>query len=660
MKRVSAINATSLLKRDFSKHLIPSSSSLQLIQGCDDPPKPFILNPLYNLLPNTQNPNRIVDVICSTLNQRDFALPNLGNEVKSLIPHLGHREISRVLLRFQSDATRALAFFTWVRSDLGKTPNIGNYCLLLHVLAWSKKFPLAMQFLCELIELVAKEEEEEDVFSVLVSAAYECNWDPVVFDMLVKAYLKLGLVEEGFSAFRKVIAFGFRVSVVTCNHLLNGLLKLDLMDDCWQVYRVMCRVGIHPNTHTFNILTNAFCNGSSFNQVNDFLEKMEEEEGFEPDLVTYNTLVSSYCRRGRLKEAFYLYKIMYRRHVVPDLVTYTSLIKGLCKEGRVREAHQTFHRMVDRGIKPDCISYNTLIYAYCKQGMMEQAKRLLHEMLGNSIVPDRFSCKIIVEGFVREGRLLAAVNFVVELTRLRIRIPFEVSSFLIESLCREGKPFAAKHLLERITEEEGHKATPETYNNLIESFSRCDAIEEALLLKRKLTSQKQVLGVESYRALIGCLCRIGKNREAESMMVEMIGSEVKPDSFICGALVNGYCKELDFPKAESLLGFFAMEFRIFDIESYNLLVKAICETGSGYTKVLELHERMQRVGFVPNTLSCKYMIQGLLTIARIRDYSCMLDLGSIQASSGSLWIDQGYANGAKLSSGIWGAWLVAC
>ncbi|KAG2307751.1 hypothetical protein Bca52824_027499 [Brassica carinata] len=579
MKRVSAINATSLLKRDFSKHLIPSSSSLQLIQGCDDPPKPFILNPLYNLLPNTQNPNRIVDVICSTLNQRDFALPNLGNEVKSLIPHLGHREISRVLLRFQSDATRALAFFTWVRSDLGKTPNIGNYCLLLHVLAWSKKFPLAMQFLCELIELVAKEEEEEDVFSVLVSAAYECNWDPVVFDMLVKAYLKLGLVEEGFSAFRKVIAFGFRVSVVTCNHLLNGLLKLDLMDDCWQVYRVMCRVGIHPNTHTFNILTNAFCNGSSFNQVNDFW-KMEEEEGFEPDLVTYNTLVSSYCRRGRLKEAFYLYKIMYRRHVVPDLVTYTSLIKGLCKEGRVREAHQTFHRMVDRGIK-------------------RIAKRLLHEMLGNSIVPDRFSCKIIVEGFVREGRLLAAVNFVVELTRLRIRIPFEVSSFLIESLCREGKPFAAKHLLERITEEEGHKATPETYNNLIESFSRCDAIEEALLLKGN-SQVRNKYWVLNLTELLLAAC-VGLVRT------------VKPtDSFICGALVNGYCKELDFPKAESLLGFFAMEFRIFDIESYNLLVKAICETGSGYTKVLELHERMQRVGFVPNTLSCKYMIQGLL------------------------------------------------
>ncbi|KAJ0230922.1 Pentatricopeptide repeat-containing protein [Hirschfeldia incana] len=607
MKRVSAINATSLLKRNFSNHLLSSSSSsLQLIPRSDDPPKPIILNPLYNLLPNTQNPNRIVDVICS---QRDFLSPNLRNEVKSLIPHLGHREISRVLLRFQSDATRALSFFNWVKSDLGKTPNVNNYCLLLHVLAWSKKFPLAMQFLCELIELNVK--EEEDVFSVLVSATEECNWDPVVFDMLVKAYLKLGLVEEAFSVFRKVIAFGCPVSVVTCNHLLNGLLKLDLIDDCWRVYRVMCRVGIHPNAHTFNVLTNVVCNGSSFCQVNEFLEKMEEEEGFEPDLVTYNTLVSGYCKRGRLKEAFYLYKIMYRRRVVPDLVTYTSLIKGLCREGRVREAHQTFHRMVDRGIKADCVAYNTLVYAYCKEGMMEQAKRLLHEMLGSGVVPDRFTCKVIVEGFVKGGRLLAAVNFVVELTRLRVGISFEVCSFLIESLCREGKPFAAKHLLERITEEEGHKATPETFNSLIESFSRCDSIDEALLLKEKLTSQNQEVDAGSYRALIGCLCRIGRNREAESLMVEMVDSDVKPDSSVCGALVNGYCKELDFAKAESLLSFFAIEFRFFDIESYNLLVKAVCETGSGYKEVLELQERMQRVGFVPNTLSCKYMIQGL-------------------------------------------------
>ncbi|CAH2080045.1 unnamed protein product [Thlaspi arvense] len=595
-----------------------------LIPRCDTSPKP-ILNPLYNLLPQTQNPNRIVNVICSTLNQRDFVLSNLQGEVKSLIPHLGDREISRVLLRFQSDASRALAFFTWVKFDLGKRPNVGNYCLLLHVLAWSKKFPLAMQFLCEMIELVTespskKDEDEEDVFNVLVSSTDECNWDPVVFDMLVKGYLKLGLVEEGFSAFRKVIDSGFRVSVVTCNHLLNGLLKLDLMEDCWQVYRVMCRVGIHPNTHTFNILTNVFCNDSNFHQVDDFLEKMEEE-GFEPDLVTYNTLVSSYCRRGKLKEAFYLYKIMYRRRVVPDLVTYTSLIKGLCKEGRVREAHQTFHRMKDRGVTPDCISYNTLIYAYCKEGTMEQSKKLLHEMLGNSVVPDRFTVKIIVEGFVRERRLLAAVNFVVELTRLKVKTPFEVCSFLIESLCREGKPFAAKHLLERVSEEEGHEAKPETYSNLIESLSRCDAIEEALLLKEKLASQNQVLDGKTYQALIVCLCRIGRNREAESLMLEMIGCEVKPDSCICEALVNGYCKESDFAKAESLLSFFAMEFRIFDIESYNSLVKAICDTGSGYEKVLELQERLQRVGFVPNSLSCKYMIQGLKPTRRfdVRD-----------------------------------------
>ncbi|KFK33107.1 hypothetical protein AALP_AA6G332000 [Arabis alpina] len=594
MKRVSVKAASVLRDVGFSKH---SSSSLEIIV------KPVVLNPLYNLLPQTQNPNQIVDVICSTLKQRDvdFVLS------KSLIPHLGNREISRVLLRFQSDASRALTFFNWVKFDLCKRVNVGNYCLLVHVLTWSKKFPLAMQFLCEVIELANEKEEEEDVFSVLVSATEECNWDPVVFDMLVKGYLKLGLVEDGFLAFRKVIGSGFRVSVVTCNHLLNGLLKLDLMDDCWQVYRVMCKVGILPNTHTFNILTNVFCNDSNFGEeVGVFLEKMEEE-GFEPDLVTYNTLVSSYCRRGRLKEAFYLYKIMYRRRVVPDLVTYTSLIKGLCKDGRVREAHQTFHRMIDRGIMPDGISYNTLIYAYCKEGMMEQSKRLLYEMLGNSVVPDRFTCKIIVEGFVRERRLLAAVSFFVELRRLKVTIPFEVYNSLIESLCREGKPFAAKHLLERISEEEGYEVKPETYDNLIESLSRCDAIEEALLLKEKLTS----LDVKTYRALICCLCRFGRNREAESLLTEMVDSEVKPDSFICVALVSGYCKELDFAKAESLLSFFAIEFRIFDTESYNLLVKAICEMGSGYNKVLELQDRMQRVGFVPNSLSCKYMIQGL-------------------------------------------------
>ena len=60
--------------------------------------------------------------------------------------------------------------------------------------------------------------------------------------------------------------------------------------------------------------------------------------------------------------------------------------------------------------------------------------------------------------------------------------------------------------------------------------------------------------------------------EDEYVIKEIVKFGVPFDTAICRALINGYCKEMDINRAESLLGFFAREFQIFDIESYNALV----------------------------------------------------------------------------------------
>ncbi|TKY48801.1 Pentatricopeptide repeat-containing protein [Spatholobus suberectus] len=75
-----------------------------------------------------------------------------------------------------------------------------------------------------------------------------------------------------------------------------------------------------------------------------------EEEGFEPNLVMYNTLFNNYCKKKRLEDVFYLYKIMYTRGVMPNLIMHMALMNGLCEERKMKEAYQLFHQMVHRWI----------------------------------------------------------------------------------------------------------------------------------------------------------------------------------------------------------------------------------------------------------------------------------------------------------------------
>jgi hypothetical protein len=166
------------------------SSSSSFLQTIPDTESKSISNPLYNLLPRTKNPNNLVNLICSNLKQENTHLALLQNDIKGILPHLGAHEISRVLLRCQSDCSSALTFFDWVKNDLCLRPTTQNYCFIIHILTWSRKFSHAMKLFSELIEMVKDVSPNDDVFESLVLCSEDCNWDPVVFDCLLRLMRK--------------------------------------------------------------------------------------------------------------------------------------------------------------------------------------------------------------------------------------------------------------------------------------------------------------------------------------------------------------------------------------------------------------------------------------------------------------------------------------
>ncbi|KAL9251251.1 Pentatricopeptide repeat-containing protein [Drosera capensis] len=231
-------------------------------------PSPSPLNPLYNLLPDPENPAKLVNLISSSFTQNPAKTPSQkGTEMgllppphhhQHLIPHLGTPQISRILLRLQSDPLGALNFFNWVRDDVGLSPSVRNYCVIVHILVWGGEFKDGMRLLNELIELCS---DKVEVFEGYVRCLEECNGNKVVFDMLIKAYVRAGRVRDGYWAFREAVREGMKPSVVAVNCLLNGMGRMGCVEECWEVYGVMGRIGIVPNGVTFNVLTNLVCKG---------------------------------------------------------------------------------------------------------------------------------------------------------------------------------------------------------------------------------------------------------------------------------------------------------------------------------------------------------------------------------------------------------------
>lgn len=141
-------------------------------------------------------------------------------------------------------------------------------------------------------------------------------------------------------------------------------------------------------------------------------------------------------------------------------------------------------------------------------------------------------------------------------------------------------------------------------------------------MKAEMVSNDMKPNLVTYKALIGCLCRLSRSVEGESLMREMVEFGVNPDIATCRALINGFCKERNLDKAESLLGSIVEEFQIYDIECCNALLKIYCEAGD-VAKLMELQDRLLKVGFAPNSLTFKYVIDGLCKATRSKTVCCL-------------------------------------
>lgn len=595
----STSSSLSLLK-------IVTSSSLEIT---DD----FLLS---SFLPLSMNPSQIaMNHICSSINQQQKRSTNNTNVLLQLdledhlLSHVSTDDISRILLRCQSKPLSALSFFNWAKTHLPNKLMPRNYCLIIHILTWSRFFSQARTFLYEMSEKYPK----FDLFDCLVdSTSGDCNWSPTVFGIIVKVFVKMGKIDEGLRVLKKMVKMEFLPTTNECNCVMSGLIKANRSAECWDVRDLMKKSRIHSDTYTFNILTNVLCKCGNVGKAKEFMEEMEVE-GFNPDIVTYNTLITGFTRKGKMDEAFYLYKIMHRRGVVPDSITYTLLITGLCQNGRTTEAHRLFHQMLHREVEPDGFMYNALIVGYCNQGKLMKGKLMLQEMIQAGFLPDRFTCYMMVESYMKAGELLPCLNMLAQLRKLGVSISFEIYTSLVVSLCREGRPNAARNLqnLLILKGDDGFNLNLEIYNNLINGYCSTDFIAEALELKDEMIAQGVEPNVDSYRFLITSLCRNERSADGESLIWEMVESfKLLPDFNILQSLLNGYCKKREYLKAETFLDNLAQKFQISETRNYNILINALCEEGN-LTKSIELQNKMLKLGILPNAQTCKFLISAI-------------------------------------------------
>jgi len=239
------------------------------------------------------------------------------------------------------------------------------------------------------------------------------------------------------------------VNAVIYNSVLKGFSHQRKFDRVWLVYEEMRSEKLAMSLAAYNALIDACARNSDMSQVPQVLQDMAKD-GFEPNIVTYSTILKGYCQENRLEKAFELLQVMKR---------------------------STKYR-------PDEITYNTLIAGCAKYGLYDRGVLLLREMQEAGVQVSNFTLSVLVKLATRSRRPEKAFDLCKELTQqYNLRLNVQVYNNLLQACTANRDMQHALQVLEQMLNE---RVRPDvrTYTLLLRgSVAGGDVWETAGLLR---------------------------------------------------------------------------------------------------------------------------------------------------------------------------------
>lgn len=466
------------------------------------------------------------------------------------------------------------------------------------------------------------------------------------------------LVKEDIDVARKFFRekmMGSKVQgdAYTFGILMKGVCLTNRIFDGFKLLALMKSSPVKPNTVIYNTLLHALCRNGKVGRARSLMNEV-----MEPNDITFNIMISGYCKEENLVQALVLLEKSFSSGFVPDVVTLTKVLELVCGAGRLMEAVEILERVEARGGAVDAFAYNTLIKGFCRSGKVKVGLRLLKDMEIKGCLPNIDTYNILITAFCETKMLDSAIDMFNEMKIVGLKWNFATFHALICGLCSGGRMDDGFKILELMEETKGGSSgCISPYNSILYGLYKQNSLDESLkflismqrlfprYVDRSLTildfcnessmeSAKDVYdqmknegGLPNaivFDHLIRGFCKEGRVRDAFELLNEMIASSYFPVSSTFNALISGFCVQGKVLSALKLLEDVLGRECVADVESYTPLIDAFCREGD-LDKALKLFREMVDKGIVPNRSTWNSLLASVHSKSISNQSSCFLN-----------------------------------
>ncbi|KAK2359460.1 Tetratricopeptide repeat (TPR) superfamily protein [Trifolium repens] len=254
----------------------------------------------------------------------------------------------------------------------GLVPDVYIYCALVHGYCKSRNLDKAIA-----------------IHDSMISRGIEKNC--VINSCILHCLDEMGKASDVVDRFNELKQSGVSLDGVAYNIVFNSLCKSGKVDEAVGMLDELKSMHIDVDIKHYTTFISGYClQGKTDVAYNIFFKEMEEN-GYKPDVVTYNVLVAGLFRNRCECEADDLLSYMNSQGVKPNSATHKIIIEGLCSVGKVEEAEAYFDGLKDKSVE----IYSAMVNGYCKSDLIEKsyerkkAVMLLDRMLKMNMKPSK-------------------------------------------------------------------------------------------------------------------------------------------------------------------------------------------------------------------------------------------------------------------------------
>lgn len=356
---------------------------------------------------------------------------------------------------------------------------------------------------------------------------FDIQSDVIALNKSMTEHLKLREFSAVFRLFMQMRRLAVGYDNVTFVCVISASTFIKCIEFGKQIHNVVLKIGFHHDLSVSNNIINMYSKLGFLHSAGQVFDEMKDR-----DLISWNSMISSYTRDGFEEGSIALFFSMLENGIVPDEFTLSSILRACSASEIFSSLCEPLHCCVLKmGLDSDTFVLTGLVSVYAKNGSVAEAELLATQM----DCYDLGICNALISGYVAIGNNFKALDFFfVSMPTMTTEAFDHYTLGTVLKACGALVAFTQGKQIHTYAIKSGYVSDLCVSSGILDMYLKCGDTEKAFMIFSTMSDPDSV----AWTAMISGCVENGDEDHGFNLYHQMVRSGIVPNKFILTSVVK--------------------------------------------------------------------------------------------------------------------------